>query len=105
MAKANFLRNGDLFVKTKNEKQTEQLLKATHFGGENCVVKKDGRLKVSKGTIYEPDMMDLSESEVVGWVDEYGVVADKVFMKWVDGCKETTPLLLPTFNRPVSHQT
>ena len=101
LAKANFLRNGDLLVKTKNEKQTEQLLKTTLFGGEPCEVEKDARLNVSKGTIYAPDMMDLSESEVVGWLDDFGVVAAKRFTKWVDGCKENTPLLLLTFNRPV----
>lgn len=101
LAKANFLRNGDLLVKTKNEKQTEQLLKASLFGGEDCIVEKDGKLNVSKGTIYAPDMMDLSESEVVGWLDEFGVVAAKRFTKWVDGWKENTPLLLLTFNRPV----
>ena len=44
------------------------------MGGEDCIVEKDGKLNVSKGTIYAPDMMDLSESEVVGWLDEFGVV-------------------------------
>ena len=98
--KANFLTNGDLLVKTKNEKQTEQLLKATMFGGENCEVEKDKRLNVSRGTILAHDLTDVCESEIVSWFEGFGVVSAKRFTKRVNGKTENTPIILLTFDRP-----
>ena len=100
VAKANFLKNGDLLLKTKNEKQTAQLLKVTLFGEEQCEVEKDRKLNMSKGTIYAPDLIELSEDEIVGWLTEFGVVAAKRFTKWINGVQENTPLLLLTFSTP-----
>ena len=100
VAKANFLKNGDLLLKTKNEKQTAQLLKVTLFGDEPCEVEKDSKLNMSKGTIYAPDLIGLSEDEIVGWLAEFGVVAARRFTKWVNGIKENTPLILLTFGMP-----
>ena len=105
VAKANFLKNGDLLLKTKNEKQTAQLLKVTLFGEEPCEVEKDRKLNMSKGTIYAPDLIELSEDEVVGWLAEFGVVAAKRFTKWMNGVKENTPLILLTFSTPTCPMT
>ena len=52
LAKANFQKDGSLLVKTKNEKQTEKLMKAQQFGSEECVTEKDTRLNTSRGTIH-----------------------------------------------------
>ena len=84
VAKVSFLSKGDLLVKTKNEKQTEKLIRASFFGEEPCEVVKDERLNSSKGRIYAPDLMELSEGEVVGWLGEFGVVAAKRVTKWVE---------------------
>ena len=40
VAKASFQRDGGLLLKTKSDRQTNLLLKATTFGEEECVVPK-----------------------------------------------------------------
>ena len=100
VAKANFLGNGDLLLKTKNDTQTNKLLKAVMFGGEACEVRKDARLNVSKGTIHAYDMIDLPEDEVVGWLSEFGVVGAKRITRKVGDHTENTPTIILTFDRP-----
>ena len=39
LEKANFLSDGSLLVKTKNETQTDKLLKTQQLAGETCEVK------------------------------------------------------------------
>ena len=98
--KASFQSDGSLLLKTTNDTQTEKLLKATHFGAEECEVLRDARLNRSRGTIHAYDLIELSEEEVVGWLKDFGVVAAKRFMRTVGGHTENTPTLLLTFNRP-----
>ena len=100
MAKASFLSDGRLLVKTKDTLQTEKLQKARWFGDEECLVERDQRLNQSRGTIHAVDLMDLSESEIVGWLGEFGVVSAKRFTRKVGGQVEKTPTLLLTFDRP-----
>ena len=101
LAKANFQRDGSLLVKTKDEKQTSQLLKATAFGQENCIIEKDNRLNTSKGTVHAFDLMELSEEEIAKWFEGFGVVGVKRFTRTNNGRTENTPTLLLTFDRPV----
>ena len=100
VAKANFMADGSLLVKTKNEVQTDKLLKAQLFGGEECVVQRDARLNQSKGIIHAPDLIDLSELEICGWFEEFGVVGVKRFTRKVGEEVQRTPTLLLTFNTP-----
>lgn len=100
VAKASFLSDGRLLVKTKDTLQTEKLQRARMFGEEECVVERDQRLNQSRGTIHAVDLMDLSESEIVGWLGEFGVVSAKRFTRKVGSQVEKTPTLLLTFDRP-----
>lgn len=97
--KASLLSDGSLLLKTKNKKQTEKLLKATIFGDTECEVERDERLNSSKGTIHAYDLEDLTESEVVGWLSEFGVVGARRFTRKVGGKVENTPTILLTFDR------
>ena len=96
--KASLLRSGELLVKTKNDVQTEKLMKTTFLGDEECIVEQNTKLNMSRGTIHAPDLMELREPEIVGWLSGFGVVEG--FTKWVDGHKQPTPLILLAFNRP-----
>ena len=98
--KASFLSDDSLLLKSKNEKQTDRLLKATYFGDEECSVVKADKLNESKGTIYAHDLIDLSEEEVVWWLKEYGVVGVRRITKRVGPRTLNTPLLILTFDRP-----
>ena len=98
--KANFQSDGSLLVKTSNDKQTEKLLKATLFGADECIITRDSRLNSSRGTIYAFDLIELTEDEVVGWLRDFGVIAAKRFTRRVNGCRENTPTILLTFNKP-----
>ena len=98
--KANFAGEGKLLVKTKNNTQTEKLIKATMFGDEQCSIERDNKLNQSKGTIYATDLVELTEDEVVGWLKKFGVVAAKRFTKNIEGRTEKTPTILLTFNKP-----
>ena len=79
--KANFLQDGSLLIKTKSQTQTEKLLQATSLLKEECQVVRDAKLNVSKGTIFASDLQELSEEEVVQWLDEFGVVGAKKFTR------------------------
>ena len=100
--KANFLSDGNLLIKTKNQQQTDKLLKATMFGEERCTICRDGRLNQSKGIIHAPDLLGLSEDEVCGWFEQFGVVAVKRFTRKDRETKRAinTPTLLLTFSKP-----
>ena len=100
LEKASFLSDGSLLVKTKNEGQTGKLLKIKKFVDEDCVVEKDKRLNVSRGTIHAFDLIDLTESEVVGWLKDFGVVEAKRFVRNVNGETVNTPTILLTFEKP-----
>ena len=64
--KASLLADGSLLVKTKTHVQTEKLLKAKKFGGEACDVVRDSKLNMSRGTIHAYDLIDLTDTEIVG---------------------------------------
>ena len=98
--KATLLRDGSVLMKTKNKLQTDKLLKLTTFMGEECVVDRDEKLNVSRGTIHSYDMMDLSDEEVVHWLSCFGVTHAKRFTRKVGSSVENTPTLLLTFNTP-----
>ena len=98
--KANILRDGTLLVKTKNKTQTEKLLAAKDFLGEECEVKRDEKLNTSRGTIHAFDLIDLSEDEIGQWLEDFGVVGVKRFTKRVNERTENLPILLLTFDRP-----
>ena len=98
--KASFLNDGSLLVKTKHEGQTGKLLNIKKLVDEECVVEKDKRLNVSRGTIHAFDLIDLTESEVVGWLKDFGVVEAKRFVKTVNRETVNTPTILLTFEKP-----
>ena len=99
--KASLLSDGSLLVRTKTQRQTEKLLKATLFGEEECEVVRDSKLNQSRGTIHAYDLVELSESEIASWLVEFGVVSAKRFTKKKDGMTEPTPTVLLTFDKPV----
>ena len=68
--KASFLADGCLLVKTKDHRQTEKFLKSTFLGEEQCEAVKDSRLNQSRGTIHAADLIELSEDEVVHWLED-----------------------------------
>lgn len=98
--KANVLRDGCLLLKTKNKTQTEKLLKITTLMGDECEVKRDEKLNVSRGTIHAYDLFDLSEEDVVHWLSEFGVTHAKRFTRKVEGTVQKTPTILLTFAMP-----
>lgn len=100
--KANFLSDGNLLLKTKTQQQTDRLLKASMFGEEKCTICKDGKLNQSKGIIHAPDLLGLSENEVCGWLEQFGVVAVKRFTRKDRDTQRIihTPTLLLTFSKP-----
>ena len=98
--KATILRDGCLLLKTKTQTQTEKILRLTSFLGDDCEVKRDEKLNVSRGTIHAYDMIDLSEEEVVHWLSEFGVTHAKRITRKVGGSVENTPTLLLTFQSP-----
>ena len=102
--KANFLRDGSLLVKTKNQNQTEKLLRTDLLMGEGCDVTRDSRLNTSKGTIHAYDLLDLSDDEIVQWLSDFGVVGAKRFTRRTDGRVEQTPTILLTFDMPTCPQ-
>ena len=97
--KASLQSDGSLLVKTNNDKQTDKLMKATHFGAEDCEIMRDSRLNTSRGTNHAFDLIELTEEEVVGWLKDFGVIAAKRFTRRVDGHQENTPTILLTFNK------
>ena len=99
--KASLLADGSLLVRTKTQRQTEKFLKATHFGEEECEVVRDSKLNQSRGTVHAYDLMELSDSEVVGWLKDFGVVGAKRFTRKTNGMTENTPTILLTFDRPI----
>lgn len=98
--KAKILRDGSLLLKTKNQTQTDKLLKTTALMGEECDIKRDVKLNVSRGTIHAYDLIDLTEDEVVHWLAEFDVTAAKRFTKRVGDQVENTPTILLTFDKP-----
>ena len=81
LEKASFLSDGSLLIKTKNETQTDKFLHTKTFAAEECEAVRDQRLNQSRGTIQAYDLLDLSETEVVGWLGEFGVVGAKRFTR------------------------
>ena len=100
LEKASFLSDGSLLVKTRNVEQTEKLLKTKTFVDEACTVERDSRLNVSKGTIHAYDLVDLTESEIVGWLRDFGVVEAKRIVRKKNGKSENTPTIILTFDKP-----
>ena len=64
------------------------------------MVEWDQQLNQSCETIRAFDLVDLSESEIVGWLGEFGVVLAKRFKRKVGNQVDNTPTLLLTFDRP-----
>lgn len=98
--KASFLFDGSLLVKTKNKEQTKKILKTQKFGNEDCTVTLDERLNTSKGMIYAYDLEHLTESEIVRWFEDFGVVAAKRITRKQGDDSINTPAVILTFNKP-----
>ena len=98
--KANMLADGSMIVKTQNHKQTEKLMKAKKFGDEDCEVVSDPKLNSSRGTITAYDLLELTESEVVGWLRDFGVTGARRFTRRANGKTENTATILLTFDTP-----
>ena len=102
--KANFLRDGTLLIKTKNQAQTEKLLEVHSLLREECRVERDTKLNVSKGTILAHDLQELSDEEITQWLSEYGVTGAKRFVKKEGDKLVPTPTVLLTFDMPTCPQ-
>ena len=100
LEKASFLGDGSLLMKTKNKNQTEKFLKVQQFAGETCEVIRDQQLNTTKRTIHAYDLIDLTEDEIVRWLEEFGVVGARRFTTKKNGKVENTPTILLTFNKP-----
>ena len=91
--------DGKLVIKTKNKKQTKQLLETKMFNDEPVQCSMHERMNTSRGTIYAPDLVDLSEEEVLGWLKEFGVTAVKQVRRSTKDGEVGTPLFVLTFCR------
>lgn len=100
LAKASFLRDGSLLVKTKDEAQTDKLIAVDHLLGEKCEVIRDAKLNTSQGIIRSYDLLDLPEDDIVHWLSEFGVVKAHRFTKKVGEVYHPTPSVLLTFDMP-----
>lgn len=87
-----------LLVKTRNDDQTQQLLKAKYFGEHVVKVKKHERMNQSKGTIFADDLKDLDEEEIVEWLREYGVKEAKQRWRREGNKLVKTPVFELTFD-------
>ena len=98
--RASMLADGSLLVKTKNQAQTEKLMKASLFGDEECEVTRERKMNQSRGTIHAYDLVDLTETEIVSWLGEFGVVGARRYTRKTNGVVENTPRVLLTFDKP-----
>ena len=94
------LADDSMIVKTQNHKQTEKLMKAKKFGDEDCEVVSDPKLNSSRSTITAYDLLELTESEVVGWLRDFGVTGARRFTRRANGKTENTATILLTFDTP-----
>ncbi|XP_036345013.1 uncharacterized protein LOC118754252 [Rhagoletis pomonella] len=95
----NILRDGSLLVLTKSTKIAEKFIKCKNFGGL-CPVSIDfhGALNCCKGTIYDINLANTSEQEILDGLKSQGVVAVYKFTKDRNGIKSPTGRIVLTFN-------
>ncbi|XP_055604908.1 uncharacterized protein LOC129753135 [Uranotaenia lowii] len=58
-------RNGDLLLKTVDRQQASKLVKQSTFGGINVKITEHETLNLTSGTIYCPDLISLSDAEIL----------------------------------------
>lgn len=95
------LNSGDLLVCTANEAQSKNLLKTTHLAHLKISVKPHPTLNFSKGVIYCPDIMDLSESEILDGLRDQNVHELKQITSRKNDSVKKTPLFILTFSTPI----
>lgn len=87
-------RNDQLLVRTKNNRQTELLLKSDKLGDTPATFALHETLNYTKGSIYAPDLMMLTTEEILDWMKPLGVthIARPVH-------KPNSPVLFLTFRK------
>ena len=98
--RASMLADGSLLVKTKNQAQTKKLMKASLFGDEEYEVTRERKMNQSRGTIHAYDLVDLTETKIVSWLGEFGVVGARRYTRKTNGVVENTPRVLLAFDKP-----
>lgn len=106
------LRSGQILVETKYSSQVEKLLKASTLSGILPItVKLHPHLNTSKGTVYAPDLIDLSEEILIEELKDQKVMEVKRIRRLPNARDETkrkdkdglvpTPLLIVTFDTTI----
>ncbi|XP_071520510.1 uncharacterized protein [Panulirus ornatus] len=92
------LASGDL-VKVRWANQVADLLKLTQFHIHKVVVTIPVSTNSCWGIIYCPELMDMSEDEIVKELADVDVVAARYITKFVNGTRRWTPLINLTFGQ------
>lgn len=84
------LRNGSFLIKTPQEEVID-LLNTTQCGNTKISITKHESFNKSKGTIYSPDLHDLSSSEITEFCDENQISSvENIYKKIVNGAQQPT---------------
>ena len=70
---AKLLRSGRLLVKTSTQAETRRLLDISHFREERVVVEIADRLSSCQGLIHSPDLVGMSDTDILGELSSQGV--------------------------------
>ncbi|XP_054729389.1 protein PF3D7_1417600-like [Anastrepha obliqua] len=95
----DILRDGSLLVLTKSNKVAEKFLKCKNFGGLCPVsIELHASLNTCKGTIFDLNLANTEEQEILEGLKSQGVVAVYKFTKICNGEKVPTGRIVLTFN-------
>lgn len=94
------LQSGDLLVITSNDSQSRLLLKANKLAHISISVSPHPTLNTSRGVIYCPDIVDLTEEEILDGLKEHKVTVVKQITTKKDETTKKLPLFILTFSVP-----
>ena len=89
------LKSGDLLIEAFNKTQVEKLCKIQKIGEMPVMVKVAKQYNMTKGVIYAPSLIDMSEEEIVEELKSCKVVQARFINKGPS--KKRTPLIILTF--------
>lgn len=93
------LQDGNILILTKNKKIAEKFIAVTNLANQCPVtVKYHERLNASKGIVYAPCLINISESEIVSEMSAQNVTDVYKFKKKIDGKLCPSGLMLFTFD-------
>lgn len=94
------LRSGDILIKVENDKQAENLKKCKSFGNMPINVLVHNTLNSSRGVMFEPDLLYISEEEILENLRDQNVIAVRRINIRKDGNDIRTKHLILTFDTP-----